>query len=127
MRVVLPLHPRTAALLRRADVPLRFAPIEPVGYFDMLELLKLARIVLTDSGGLQKEAFFFAKPCVTLRDETEWVELVEGGYNRIAGANREAIVASFKAMLATALDFDRDLYGRSSASEAIVAAVKSGL
>jgi UDP-GlcNAc3NAcA epimerase len=124
MRVVLPLHPRTAALLKRAEVAPRFTPIEPVGYFDMLELLKRARIVLTDSGGLQKEAFFFAKPCVTLRDETEWVELVEGGYNRIAGADRNAIVASVSAMLETAADFDRDLYGRSSASEAIVAAMK---
>jgi UDP-GlcNAc3NAcA epimerase len=124
MRVVLPLHPRTLAHLTQHGFHTRFTIIEPVGYFDMLELLKRARIVLTDSGGLQKGAFFFAKPCVTLRDETEWVELVEGGYNRLAGANRDSIVASFSEMLDRTMDFERDLYGRVSASEAVVAALK---
>jgi len=124
MRVVLPLHPRTAALLPRDALVERIARIDPVGYFDMLELLKHTNIVLTDSGGLQKEAFFFAKPCVTLRDETEWVELVEGGYNALAGANAETIVSSFSTMLGRRPDFDQDLYGRGSASGKIVEALK---
>ncbi len=57
--------------------------IEPVGYLEMVYMLKQCQIVLTDSGGLQKEAFFFKKPCITMRDETEWVELVEIGWNKI--------------------------------------------
>jgi UDP-GlcNAc3NAcA epimerase len=85
--VVLPLHPRTRGALERAgaagDTPgLRI--VDPVGYLDMVMLEKHAALVATDSGGVQKEAFFYRVPCVTLRDETEWVELVELGWNRLA-------------------------------------------
>lgn len=84
--VVLPLHPRTA---KAADAPGIDADglthvIEPVGYLDMLTLERAARLVATDSGGVQKEAFFCRTPCVTLRGETEWVELVDRGWNRLA-------------------------------------------
>jgi UDP-GlcNAc3NAcA epimerase len=85
--VVLPLHPRTRAALGRMgmeappDGGLRVVP--PLGYLDMLMLEKNAAVVATDSGGVQKEAFFFGVPCATLRDETEWVELVELGWNRL--------------------------------------------
>ena len=87
MPVVLPLHPRTRAILARSG-PLDPAPpglaiIEPLGYLDMLVLEKNARLIATDSGGMQKEAFFYHVPCVTLRDETEWVELVESGWNHL--------------------------------------------
>jgi UDP-GlcNAc3NAcA epimerase len=83
--VVVPLHPRTRATLQRArmleKVSRSLRIVEPLGYLDMLMLEKHARLIATDSGGVQKEAFFYRVPCVTLRDETEWVELVELGWN----------------------------------------------
>jgi UDP-GlcNAc3NAcA epimerase len=97
--IVFPVHPRTrrkiAELdgtfgLERATCNVRM--IEPVGYLDMLVLEQNARLILTDSGGMQKEAYFFSVPCVTLRPETEWVETVEAGWNVVVGANRERIV-----------------------------------
>ncbi|MEM3658726.1 MAG: UDP-N-acetylglucosamine 2-epimerase (non-hydrolyzing), partial [Candidatus Hadarchaeum sp.] len=93
--VILPLHPRT----RKQAEALGLSPngvqvLEPVSYLDMLLLEKNARVILTDSGGVQKEAFFFRVPCVTLREETEWVETVETGWNVVAGANRERIVGA---------------------------------
>lgn len=85
IKVVLPLHPRTRAALVQASLYDKAAQsiclIEPVGYLDMMMLEKNARLIATDSGGVQKEAFFYHVPCVTLREETEWVELVELGWN----------------------------------------------
>lgn len=84
--VVLPLHPRTRARLQASDQDAALAAltvIDPVGYLDMVGLEKGAAVIATDSGGVQKEAFFHKVPCVTLRDETEWVELVEAGWNRL--------------------------------------------
>jgi UDP-GlcNAc3NAcA epimerase len=84
--VIFPVHPRTLAALKRAGLdPERdgIAVIAPVGYLDMCRLLHHAALVLTDSGGVQKEAYFHRVPCVTLRDETEWVETVENGWNRL--------------------------------------------
>jgi UDP-N-acetylglucosamine 2-epimerase len=101
LSLVFPVHPRTAALLKtrfaqwRPHARLRL--VEPLGYLDMLRLVDDARIVLTDSGGLQKEAFFLDCPCVTLRDETEWVETVEGGGNVLAGTAPDRIVAAVAA------------------------------
>lgn len=96
-RVVLPLHPRTRAALERAGLLAAATAaalvIEPVGYLDMTTLEKNARLVATDSGGVQKEAFFHEVPCVTLRDETEWTELVELGWNRLAPPRDAASVA----------------------------------
>ena len=86
--VVWPLHPRTGAILqqsgRLADLKRRINLIEPVGYLDMVQLEKFAALIATDSGGVQKESFFYQVPCVTLRDETEWIELVEAGWNTLA-------------------------------------------
>jgi UDP-GlcNAc3NAcA epimerase len=85
--VVLPLHPRTSAVLQRINlldqVKQHINVIEPVGYLDMMMLEKWASFIATDSGGVQKEAFFFEVPCATLRPETEWVELVELGWNHL--------------------------------------------
>lgn len=123
MEIVLPIHPRTMKTLAANGIETRFRPIEPVGYFDMIELLQHTRIVLTDSGGVQKEAFFFAKPCVTLRDETEWVELVDHGFNTLAGADKERIVTAFRDMQLQQPDFGIDLYGGGQASRRIVAEI----
>jgi UDP-N-acetylglucosamine 2-epimerase len=132
--VILPLHPRTAHVIRDAGLELPAGPglraIEPLGYLDMIALVARARIVLTDSGGLQKEAFFLGRPCVTLRDETEWVETVSGGGNVITGTDagrvREA-VASWDAALARAEpDFAqavRSAFGDGAASGRIVAQI----
>jgi UDP-GlcNAc3NAcA epimerase len=82
--VILPLHPRTRAAAARFDLGFGdVRVIAPVGYLDMMALLDACNRVLTDSGGLQKEAYFFRKPCVTLRDATEWIETVENGWNRL--------------------------------------------
>lgn len=92
--VVLPLHPRTAKSLKAARLTLDVLLIDPVGYLEMLWLLQRTALVLTDSGGVQKEAYFFGKPCVTMRNQTEWVELVESGANLVVGTEREAAVAA---------------------------------
>jgi UDP-GlcNAc3NAcA epimerase len=118
--IVLPLHPRTSQLLSRYRLNLDFKTIAPLGYFDMLELLKRTTIVLTDSGGLQKEAFFFKKPCVTLRDETEWVELTDGGYNILAGSQSDRIYESYVAMREKQLNYQQQLYGCGNAAGFIV-------
>jgi UDP-N-acetylglucosamine 2-epimerase len=96
--VIFPVHPRTAGRLRDLGVALpgNVRLIEPVGYLDMLCLEQNARIVLTDSGGVQKEAFFFGVPCVTLRSETEWVETVDAGMNVIVGTDRDRIIEAVK-------------------------------
>ena len=89
--VVWPLHPRTRAVLQQSGQLVALAQqvhlIDPVGYLDMVQLEKFAALIATDSGGVQKEAFFYRVPCVTLRDETEWTELVVGGWNRLASPN----------------------------------------
>ncbi|HQF29273.1 MAG TPA: UDP-N-acetyl glucosamine 2-epimerase, partial [Bacteroidia bacterium] len=118
--VVLPLHPRTQKIVKDAGINLPFTVIDPVGYFDMIEMLKHCSLVMTDSGGLQKEAFFFAKHCITLRDETEWVELVQGGFNKLAGADYNKILSSFEEMRNKKSDFSVNLYGGGKASEKIV-------
>jgi len=120
MKVVMPLHPRTRKIIAENRLEMLFEPIEPVGYFDMIELLSHTRLVMTDSGGLQKEAYFFAKPCVTLRDETEWIELVEHGINILAGADRERILQAVDEMRRKQLDFSAELYGKGEASCQIV-------
>jgi UDP-GlcNAc3NAcA epimerase len=94
--VLLPVHPRTRGAIAAAgiDVPMGVHVTEPVSYLEMLALLGRASLVLTDSGGLQKEAFFAGVPCVTLRDETEWTELVDVGWNVLAGADAGRIAAA---------------------------------
>lgn len=120
MDVILPIHPRTRKIMEVRGLDTKCIIIDPVGYFDMIQLLEHTRIVLTDSGGLQKEAFFFAKPCVTLRDETEWVELVDGGFNQLAGADSHRIRQHFAALSQSTTNYSVDLYGKGMASKNIV-------
>ena len=120
-KVVLPLHPRTKKILAAHNIQLKnIVTIEPVGYFDMLYLESHCDAVLTDSGGVQKEAFFFQKPCITLRDETEWVELVKHGYNCLAGADEEKILSAEIRLRGGAMEFKHELYGDGHAGNKIV-------
>ncbi|MEY2828184.1 MAG: hypothetical protein RIQ33_42 [Bacteroidota bacterium] len=119
-QIVVPIHPRTKKIIEQNSLTANFLMIEPVGYFDMIELLKNCNLVMTDSGGLQKEAYFFNKNCVTLRTETEWVELVENGYNIIVGADEEKILAAYSTMLNKENDFKLKLYGNADAGNQIV-------
>ncbi len=117
--VVVPLHPRTRKIIDEQQLKLEARVLPPLGYFDMIRLLQTARLVLTDSGGLQKEAYFFNKFCVTLREETEWSELVQHGYNQLAGTDTARIleaVASF-----TGRDFikEEEFYGGGQAADRI--------
>lgn len=115
-QVICPLHPRTRKILENLPEKPAFTIIDPIGYFDMIELLKHASLVMTDSGGLQKEAFFFQNACITMRDQTEWTELVDNGYNMLAGADKEAILGAYDTMRSLNLDFSKDLYGGGMAS-----------
>ncbi len=118
--VVFPVHPRTRKAIQTAG----FAPggnvrlIEPIGYLDMLWLEKNARMILTDSGGVQKEAYWFGTPCITLREETEWVETVEAGWNMVVGTRRERIIDAVRSVSPPAAR--PNLFGDGTASENIV-------
>jgi UDP-GlcNAc3NAcA epimerase len=122
--MVFPIHPRTRKALFRQRARISCSALEiidPVGYLDMLKLERGAKLILTDSGGVQKEAYFSQVPCVTLRNETEWVELVDAGWNHLAGADPGRIQNAVQRALA----FDRAnqatlLYGDGHASERIV-------
>jgi len=117
--VVFPVHPRTAAIIQAKGLPALGVPAlsdrvlltEPLGYLEMLYLLGRCDMVLTDSGGMQKEAYLFEKPCITLRDETEWTELVDAGYNRLCGSDRKKILAAFDHFRAARIEFKPGLYG----------------
>ncbi|OZU88942.1 UDP-N-acetylglucosamine 2-epimerase (non-hydrolyzing) [Virgibacillus indicus] len=103
MEIVLPLHPRTKNRIKDykltdlISVP-HIKVVEPLNYFDMLTIVSEAKVILTDSGGLQKEAYMLQVPCITLRDETEWVETVQSGWNYLAGADTLKIVNAVKAI-----------------------------
>lgn len=119
--IVLPLHPRTRKKLADANISVpSVSIIDPVGYFDMICLLENCQAVLTDSGGLQKEAYFFQKPCITMRDETEWVELVQSGSNILVGANYEEIIRAERQINTMNKDFSGALYGDGNAGKKIV-------
>lgn len=119
--VILPLHPRTRKRLEGLGIETKqITCLEPVGYFDMVCLLDNCRAVFTDSGGVQKEAYFFHKPCITLRDETEWVELVEHGFNCLVGAEWESIIRAEQEFIQQDRDFSVPLYGDGRAGEKII-------
>lgn len=116
--VVMPVHPRTRSKLAGISME-GITCIEPQGYLSMIGLLKSCSLVLTDSGGLQKESYFFQKYCLTLRTETEWVELVEEGLNQVVGFEKENILRAFSEYFQKTWKADKALYGGGKASEMI--------
>jgi UDP-GlcNAc3NAcA epimerase len=124
-KVVLPLHPRTAALIDSLNVKPLFTIIEPVGYFEMLTLLHNCRLVITDSGGLQKESYFFNKPCVIIREETEWVELTDNGYATLAGTDKERINNAVEKYHNFSFVKKEALYGNGNAGQEIVSILEN--
>lgn len=119
--VVLPLHPRTKTrlLANGLTLPVNVISVDPVGYLEMVWLESNCAVVATDSGGVQKEAYFHGKGCVTLRDETEWVELVDAGYNKIVGCDARKIEKALIEMKAVRIDCTQ-LYGHGRAGERIL-------
>jgi len=109
--VIIPLHPRTKAMLEKHGLQYNITFISPVGYFDMMELLKHCSMVVTDSGGLQKEAFFHKKHCVIARTETEWVELVKHDFACIAGSDSHKLVKAYAYFKTKKSDFSMNLFG----------------
>jgi UDP-GlcNAc3NAcA epimerase len=126
--VLIPLHPRTQKLITQYKIAIEFSVCEPLGYLQMLYMLKNALLVITDSGGLQKEAYFFNNPCITIRDQTEWIELVEGGYNVLSNASKADIYESYELMKDKTFDSSDDcFYGKGQASSKIVDYLKENI
>ena len=122
--VIVPIHPRTRNILAQLNIVPEFKLIDPIGYFDMIMLLKSCNLVITDSGGVQKEAFFFGKHCITLREQTEWVELVENGFNILVGSDTEKLKQAFEFFKTKKSDFSVDLYGKGQAAERAAKEIK---
>jgi len=120
--IVLPLHPRTREKIveDKIEIASSIIVVDPVSYLEMLYLLDHCQLVMTDSGGLQKEAYFCRKLCITLRDETEWLELVKIGSNVLVGADKDKIMNAWKTFSRQSFDFEINLYGYGTASEGIV-------
>ena len=128
-QLILPLHPRTKQKIEEFDIDIeKLTIIEPVGYLEMIWMLDNCALVLTDSGGLQKEAFFFSKPCLILRNETEWKELVDFGFNVLVGADGNKIIENYKSLISNNYKFPNEdfqvrkgnLFGSGNASEMII-------
>jgi len=125
--ILFPVHPRTRKTLGKLEYssPANVKMVDPVGYLDMVRLEKDARMILTDSGGIQKEAYWLGVPCVTLRNETEWVETVESGWNQLAGAEEEKIIHAVNSF--TTPETRPELYGNGRAAESILDSLAKSL
>ena len=127
MPIVWPIHPRTRKIVEQDGLKdllgERVLLIDPVGYLDMVMLEQSAALITTDSGGVQKEAFFYRVPCVTLRDETEWVELVEAGWNRLVSPTDVNLLVDVALTAVGTQGVDITPYGDGKASERIVKAL----
>lgn len=125
--VILPLHPRTKALLTTYKLEEQLGKVtvvDPMPFIDMVALEQAAKVILTDSGGVQKEACFYGVPCITLRDETEWVETVEMGWNRLVGGDTQKILSAYEA-LSPPQSGAPSVYGDGNAAEKIIQILKS--
>lgn len=124
--VVLPIHPRTRKIIASLQLNTEHLTlIDPVGYLEMLWLLKSCGLVVTDSGGVQKEAFFMGKACVTMRDQTEWVELVTCGANQLVGADKDMILNAVKRNLGREVEDGGQLYGGGAAASKVAENLKA--
>ena len=121
-QIILPLHPRTKKIVQNLNLDTKnLIVIDPVGYMEMVWLIDNCSLVMSDSGGLQKEAYFFKKQCITLRDETEWVELIEARVNSLVGANRDKILNAYKnSSTFNTKNSSLNLYGDGNASKKII-------
>ena len=121
-QVILPLHPRTKKILENLKINIEnLTIINPIGYLEMVWLIDNCELIMTDSGGLQKEAYFFEKLCITLRDETEWVELIKCGANILVGASKNKILDAYKNKTKFNIENSTlNMYGGGNASENIV-------
>ena len=123
--VVIPLHPRTKKLLDSMSfISTNIYIIEPVGYLEMLFLQKFSNGVITDSGGVQKEAYILKKPCITLREQTEWIETLEFGWNKLSRISVDDILNNVEQMNNVSLLNYRDLYGDGDTASKIVDIIK---
>lgn len=122
-QIILPLHPRTKKIINSLDIDTKnLTIIDPIGYLEMVWLINNCSLVMTDSGGLQKEAYFFNKLCVTLREETEWVELVDNGTNFLAGSNSDKILSLYNLLKTKKFEkSNTNLYGNGNSSQIIIA------
>lgn len=125
VKTLWPLHPRLKEKISSVTMPSNIFIIEPLSYFQMMVALKKCSVVLTDSGGLQKEAYWLQKPCITLREETEWTETLNNGWNQLTGPDTEKIIAAFQNMPAKATW--QSLYGQGNSSQQIVSIIKEKL
>ena len=125
--LVLPLHPRTRKLISEYGLSHHLTAIvvsEPLPFLDMMALEQAARVILTDSGGVQKEAFFYGVPCITMRDETEWVETVDLGWNRLVGASSSSIISAVIEIMQSCREgVNSTPYGRGRAAKDILACI----
>ena len=121
--LIFPMHPRTKKIIAKHNYTKflkNIKVIEPLSYLEMLKVESCAAVIITDSGGIQKEAFIWGIPCITVRDETEWVETVESGLNHIVGAGTESIVSRFQKIVLGKKDVKTNVYGDGNAGEKIV-------
>ena len=124
-RIILPLHPRTTKKINQNESLKKYIGqniriIDPIGYFDMIHLEANAKKIVTDSGGVQKEAYFNKIPCITLRENTEWIETIEEGANKLVGVNPEKIKDGINNFYPKEQNFSKSLYGDGRTSEKII-------
>lgn len=122
--IIFPVHPRTKKILKKLHISTssfnKLHIIDPISYFDILILLKNAKKILTDSGGIQKEAYIFRVPCVTIRNNTEWVETVESGWNIVVGANKKRLIESILSSSPIPDYNSRELFGDGKTAKKII-------
>ncbi len=127
--IIFPIHPGTRKKLQNKNI--KFSPnikiTAPLGYLEILDLLKNCKLVMTDSGGMQKEAYFFKKHCITLREETEWTELTECGCNILTGSNEEKIIRAYNYFSDRKFDFNTNFYGDANTAQKIITTLEQDL